>query len=878
MFFSFEQIFQRELGVINFRRAAIRSGKVAATREQPLELKRAAQEPSRPDTRKHLLRDRSDAELVPGSSDSDARSIPVKGESDLTGLAFSGGGIRSASFCLGVLQGLDSLSDHGEPHVLDAIDYLSVVSGGSYIGTSLVAGMMQPDYTFPFDSRLDDQETPETKHLRDFSNFLAPNGLIDYLTSGVLVCRGLLVNFVLVLPVLLLLAVITIFSNGHVHDLEQGDFLGVPLASLGIPVVSGLKAFQLTVDLLVVLSVGLLLSAIVTSFTYNSGTLAGRARLVKTLVGCAAIVAVSALFEAQPFVLRAMFNAHPPSGHATNAGWWDWLFAALPQLGAVLAPVAAGLIAFAQRLANVAKATLSEETRRGKMKKYAARAALYLAALIVPFLLWVAYIQLSFWGIRDEGAGYNASTPSFIQHAADTIASREPRFLVEKLGPVGGLYLAAALLFVIFWFLIGPNANSLHRLYRDRLSRAFLIERQGPGAAATSIDTDRWTFSSLKPTDDSGRWLAAAAYSPYLLVNTAINLEASRDLNKRGRNADTFIFSPLHIGSSATGFVAAAEMERVRPDVTLASAMATSGAAASANMGTHTIKVLTFSLSLLNIRLGYWLANPGRLADLKNLVANLWAKLVGTWYFARETLGQLNEKCLNVYLTDGGHIENLGIYELLRRRCKVIVAVDAEADQEMAFTSFVSLQVIARIDLGIRIDLPWQVLQAHALDVTEKKLYGQRGWPGDKGPHVAIGKIEYGENETGVLIYIKSSLSGDENDYVLDYKRRNSTFPHETTVDQFFSEEQFEVYRALGFHACRNLFTGADAFGTFSDVQPGWKKQMREALALLNIPAEMADKIVSRYDLSQFRLPSPLISPSPRPWSELKPSISTRTR
>ena len=95
------------------------------------------------------------------------------------------------------------------------------------------------------------------------------------------------------------------------------------------------------------------------------------------------------------------------------------------------------------------------------------------------------------------------------------------------------------------------------------------------------------------------------------------------------------------------------------------------------------------------------------------------------------------------------------------------------------------------------------------------------------------GRIDYGGGENGVLIYLKASMSGDESDYVIDYKRRNPTFPHETTVDQFFSEEQFEVYRALGFHACRNLFTGADAFATRSDLGPEWKKQVSEALALL---------------------------------------------
>ena len=845
MALSFHQIFQRELHAINFRRRKIEAGEVRAVREQELpEIRRAAPQPS-DIAGDHYLRNRSEITLAERAPSSEMRSARLAGESDLTGLAFSGGGIRSASFCLGVLQGLDLLTDHNEPHVLDAIDYLSVVSGGSYIGTSLVAAMMQPDYSFPFDSRLDDQETPETLHLRDFSNFLVPNGIIDYLINAILVCRGLIVNAALVLPVLLLLAVITILSNSQVEDLQIGDFFGVPLSALGIPVFPGLTGFQLTVDLLLATAVLLLFSAIVTSLTYYRGTLAGRRLMSYILVACTILVAISAAFELQPFVLRAMFGARDAENKNIEVGWLKWFVALLPQLGAVLAPLAGALIAFAQRLANIAKATISEQTRRGTAKKYSARAALYLAALIVPFLLWVAYIQLSFWGIREDSS-INGSTPAFIQQLAK-LTLQVPHAVADRLGPVGQLYLMIAGLSVIFWFLIGPNANSLHRLYRDRLSTAFLIERRKDGMSAHHIDPDRWTFSSLKPVDERGQWRDEVAYAPYLIVNTSINLEASKDLNKRGRNADTFIFSPLHIGSSATGFVQTAEMEAIRPDVTLASAMATSGAAASANMGSQTIKILTFSLSLLNIRLGYWLANPGRLGEFHNPLKYLWAKLVGTWYFVRETAGLLNEKCLNVYLTDGGHIENLGIYELLRRRCRVIIAVDAEADQEMTFPSLVALQVLARIDLGIHIDLPWQGLQAHALDVTEKKLYGQRGWPGDMGPHAAIGKIDYGENKTGVLIYIKSSLSGDENDYILNYKRRNHTFPHETTVDQFFNEEQFEVYRALGFHACRKLFTGADKFGIFANMPPRWPEEVSEALALLNVPAATARKIVAHY-------------------------------
>src|SRR5205085_7999858 len=133
----------------------------------------------------------------------------------------------------------------------------------------------------------------------------------------------------------------------------------------------------------------------------------------------------------------------------------------------------------------------------------------------------------------------------------------------------------------------------LHRLYRDRLSRAFLFERLQMGSRGEPTSVDTWKFSSLKPFDEkTGEWLEAARYSPYLLTNTAINLEGSHELNKRGRNADTFIFSPLFVGSRATGYAATKEMEHVIPDLGLATAMAISGAAASANMGRNTIKVL----------------------------------------------------------------------------------------------------------------------------------------------------------------------------------------------------------------------------------------------------------------------------------------------
>jgi hypothetical protein len=246
----------------------------------------------------------------------------------------------------------------------------------------------------------------------------------------------------------------------------------------------------------------------------------------------------------------------------------------------------------------------------------------------------------------------------------------------------------------------------------------------------------------------------------------------------------------------------------------LATAMAVSGAAASSNMGASSIKALTPTLAILNVRLGYWVANPRQLAKDRK-PSSVFASVFDQFYFLQELLGLMRESSNTIYLTDGGHIENLGIYELLRRRCQLIIAVDADGDLEMSFRSLVALQRYARIDLGVLIDLPWAEIR-DATRAASEEIAKSGGLPPNAaphGPHCAVGEITYPQGRTGILIYVKSSITGDENDYIVDYKRRFPTYPHETTADQLFSEEQFEVYRALGFHAVTEVFSGRDQVG-----------------------------------------------------------------
>lgn len=351
---------------------------------------------------------------------------------------------------------------------------------------------------------------------------------------------------------------------------------------------------------------------------------------------------------------------------------------------------------------------------------------------------------------------------------------------------VGGLLLIVA-------GLLKPNALTLLGLYRDRLRRAFLFD---PTAPSDSGDNP---LSRMHVSDISSK------YAPFYLINVALNIRGSSYANQRGRNADFFSFSPNFV---VTGYVPMKEFEKAQPGFDLATAVAVSGAAVSSSMGANTIRLLAPALALLNIRLGYWVRNPKNLQRPKQFIRNVFRSVLrSTSSLWSEITGQLYTDISDeVYLTDGGHIENLGVYELLRRRCGFIICVDAEADPEMRFSSFMTLQRYASIDLGIQIILPWEKLQKTTVQwMGYDPLASGSSMSPSSDPHAAIGTIRYPGGKKGLLLYIKSSLTGDEPDYVRDYARRYPSFPHEHTGKQFFNEEQFEVYRALGFHMAEGV-------------------------------------------------------------------------
>jgi hypothetical protein len=321
---------------------------------------------------------------------------------------------------------------------------------------------------------------------------------------------------------------------------------------------------------------------------------------------------------------------------------------------------------------------------------------------------------------------------------------------------------------------VNVNFTSLHGFYRDQLTRGFLFEQNAEGKYESG------KMVKLSSLNKEG------SVAPYHLINVTLNLQGSDDENLRGRGADFFLLSRHFVGSNRTGYVATDAMEAVDSHLDLGTAMAISGAAASPNAGAVAIKPLVFVLTMLNLRLDYWLPNPAAIKPESRLRRFVLQRGAGPQHVMRESVGALNAKGIFVNLSDGGHLENTGIYSLLIRRCRTIICIDGEADPELTFGGLIKLIRFASIDLGITIDI----------DLSGMR----RQQNGLSRAHYAVGEIDYGAGEKGKLYYVKATMSGDENPYVSAYGTREPSFPHESTAEQFFSEEQFEAYRTLGNH------------------------------------------------------------------------------
>jgi hypothetical protein len=416
-------------------------------------------------------------------------------------------------------------------------------------------------------------------------------------------------------------------------------------------------------------------------------------------------------------------------------------------------------------------------------------AALLLPVFLVLLCASLAIVNTSLHGYLKVARAW--AVPSL--HASvlhDTaFASLEPVFAAAGDALLlTALYIAVAMVASAF---INVNSFSLHGMYKQRLIRAYL------GGSNDKRSPNR--FTGFDEADDMPM-AALTSHRPLHVINMALNLVRGSNLAWQERKAESFTVTRLHSGSGRVGYRPSdyyGGRYRDRPiakqPISLGTAMTISGAAASPNMGYNSSPMLGVVMTLFNARLGWWLGNPASTGRIWKLPG----PRVGIKPFLAEAFGLTDDRSNWIYLSDGGHFENLGVYEMVLRRCALIIVSDAGADPSYAYEDLGNAVRKIRIDLGIPIEFDRMPPMAPTKAAAPSNALAP-------GHHCAIGRIRYDCIDpgaaAGTLIYLKPSLTGDEPTDVLHYSSTDPTFPHQTTVDQFFSEAQFESYRRLGVH------------------------------------------------------------------------------
>jgi hypothetical protein len=292
-----------------------------------------------------------------------------------------------------------------------------------------------------------------------------------------------------------------------------------------------------------------------------------------------------------------------------------------------------------------------------------------------------------------------------------------------------------------------------------------------------------------------------------------LNLVSGTNLAWQQRLATSFTVTPFTCGSATLGYRDSAGFGRgVDPKgtgISLGTALSISGAAVSPNHGYNSSPLIAFLLTFFNARLGGWFGNPGVAGRDTWTTASPKRALMP---IIDEAFGLTDAEHPYVYLSDGGHFENLGLYEMVLRRCRIIVVSDAGCDPNYWFEDLGNAVAKIRVDFGIPITFDPDIDIRKSLPETEGASTG--------GRHCAVARIHYsqvdgGEADTrdGWLVYIKPALCGQEPMDVYHYSREHREFPHESTADQWFSESQFESYRILGTHSVDKICHGAAVSG-----------------------------------------------------------------
>jgi len=866
------------------------------------------------------------------------------------GLALSGGGIRSATFNLGVLQGLADLD------LLRRVDYLSSVSGGGYIGSWLTAWSKRclPEgirlvqrYISPARSPNPDAEgLRPIRWLREFSNYLTPkigffsadtwtmiaiwlrNTLLNQavlvllLAAVLLVPRGFLPVAFLEVPskaALIGAAVLLTWASLWIGlNLRAFDRTGTAVTPLDPPEVTPwpdytkqgmvqfsvvaptfIAAFLLTKPMLERMMVGrgLLVWAILSvclfliqifsrsdrCFYPENSAPTGRQLLrpflymaVTSAISGAIGVLVLNLFARvlQPWAEGGWTEGGP--WHAITFGpplliltlslvttvqigllgrnlpderreWWSrvgawtliyslgWLALCavaiygpwgLAKLGVWAS--AAGVAWIASTFGGVVAAKSAKEigTEPPNLKLPTGARWRRLLVLVGPYVFIVGLLVAISLGLHRLILYLDPPSPDLTLPSLKELGDSYWTYTVAgKYGWPLVLLVGAAFLSFALASRVDVNEFSMHHFYKNRLVRCYLGASRPPGVRRAN------RFTGFDRDDDFDlaklRLDAETPYvGPYPIINTALNLVKGQNLAWQERKASSFAFTPWYSGYE---YVAANPELAEKPGMSsngyrlteefaysgeggigLGTATAISGAAANPNMGYHSSPAATFLLTVFNARLGWWLGNPRHQSAWRRSSPGL-----GLLYHFNELVGNTSDRSWFVNLSDGGHFENLGIYELVRRRCRYIIACDSEQDAALNFGGLGNAIRKCRTDFGVDI----------AMAPERIRICRENG---RSQVHCVVGTVTYPDNRCGKLLYLKATLTGDEPADVLEYQRRQSAFPHQTTGDQWFDESQFESYRMLGHHVAGiALRHAAEAL---TSIDPGTGSALPEPL------------------------------------------------
>lgn len=702
---------------------------------------------------------------------------------DLRGVALSGGGIRSASFCMGAVQALHVAG------VIDRLHYMSTVSGGGYTGSSLSWFLAQDrgaadrygtkKDNFPFcggapvairnaaeepakEATSDDRPAPRPDgravldFIRQRSSYLEPGAGLTKISAGAIVFRSLFVSLLgyALLASLLFLGLLWLglFPERSATASPLFSWENWPLKVAGL-LAGALAFFAFLYSLITPMPVGERFNyAYRRTYQVVSGIL-----LTFVLAG----VALGLVFELILFF----------TGDRLPGGKPD--FRGLPMLAAIWAAAGAGGGFLMKKLQESSSAILVR-----------------LATVLLPPICLI--------------------------------------LLVAGLGSIGYMLAERALAADLWKWLLGLtllyclytniNLTGLHRFYRDRLMETFMPDRASieKDARAGTTAADHMELSDICDVNDDG---------PYQLINGHAVLMGGRKARFRSRMGDSFVMSRLFCGSEATGYVRTSTWLKPRRIVlarpvgtmSLPTAMAISGAALNPNaggdgQGLTKSPAVSAVLNLLNLRLGYWVPSPRPGWLNCRRPSHWWPPNFLFPGVVQGLLGLSHHEHSNwLELSDGGHFENTGMYELVRRGVTTIVVVDGSTDPDIAMQSFANALEKIYIDFNVVVKFDAAQKDLHFTNlmkgtgeprdtVAEKLHFARAGF--------AVGELCYpasSGNRKGHLIYIKSTMVRDLPAALYSYKATNPLFPSESLADQFFSEQQFEAYRALGFAITQSM-------------------------------------------------------------------------